>query len=261
MDALAIAVYRFWIYAVFLLIWMAARGKYLSVRIMRATAIGGLALGLDVALFFSAVKQTTIINATVITALQPIIVGAVAWRLFGERIRPRNIALAFVALAAVVVVVAAGTATSESSLRGDMLAVGAVLAWSAYFVFARGSRDVLTAGEFTVGTAIWTAAINTPLALAFGQDLSLPTAQSWGWLILLAVGAGTLGHVLMNWSLVRIPLWLASTFTLLIPVVAAAVAWAFLDQALSTIQIVGILVVVGALMAIVVDQRTQDLSG
>jgi len=257
MDGLAIAVYRFWISGIFLAAWMSARGVHVTRRVLRHTAVGGLALGLDVALFFTAVKLTTIVNATVIGSLQPIIVGMVAWRFFGEVIRRRDVVWGSVAVVAVVVVVVAGSGTPEWNLRGDLLAVGALLAWSAYFVLSKASREVLTPGEFTVGTALWTAAINTPLAIVFGQDLSLPSAGNWALLTLLAIGAGVLGHVVMNWSLVRIPLWLGSTFTLLIPVFAAALAWLLLDQALTIVQLVAMFVVLGALAALVAGQRSS----
>ncbi len=257
MGGLAIVVYRFWIYALILVGFMWARGTRVSLRIMRHTAAGGIALAADVALFFSAVKETTIVNATVIGALQPVIVGVVAWKFFGERIRGRDITLAGIAIAAVVVVVAAGTGRPEWNITGDLLAVGALFAWSGYFIFSKGSRDVLTPGEFTLGTALWTAGLNTPLAVAFGQDLSWPSATNWAWLLLLAFGAGTVGHVLMNWSLVRIPLWLGSTFTLLIPVVSATLAWMFLDQPLRATQVAAMVVVLGALGVMIRGQTTQ----
>lgn len=257
MGGLAIAVYRFWIYAIVLLLWMRVHGDRLSLRIMRHSMYGGLALGIDVALFFSAVKLTTIVNATVISAPHPVIVGLIAWRFFGERIRLRDAVLGLVALVAVVVVITAGTERPEWSLGGDLLAVGALLAWAAYFVFSKASREVLTPAEFTVGTAIWTASINLVLALIIGQDLSPPSGSDWGWLLLLAFGAGVVGHSVMNWSLVRIPLWLGSTFTLLIPVTAATLAWVFLDQPLSALQVGAMLVVVGALALLVIGQQTQ----
>ena len=113
---------------------------------------------------------------------------------------------------------------------------------------------MLTPGQFTLGTALWTAAINTPLAIGFGQDLSWPSARDWVWLLILAFGAGIVGHVLMNWSLVRIPLWLGSTFTLLIPVTSATMAWLFLDQPLRTVQVLAMVVVLAALGVMVRGQ-------
>ena len=68
--------------------------------------------------------------------------------------------------------------------------------------------------------------------------------------------SGIIGHSLMNWSLVRIPLWVGSTFTLLIPVFSALLAWIFFDEELLAIQAVAMAVVLGSLAVIVRGQSS-----
>ena len=147
-----------------------------------------------------------------------------------------------------------GSSDSGRDIVGDLLAVGALLSWSAYFIFAKQAKDKISSQEYTVGASLWTAAVNIPLAFAFGQDLSLPSAQNWIWLVILAFGAGLFGHEMMNWSIQQIPLWISSTFTLLIPVVSAIAAWIWLGEPLTAIQVVAMAVVLGALGAIVSSQ-------
>jgi drug/metabolite transporter (DMT)-like permease len=258
MGGLAVAVYRFWLYSALLLVWMRARGTPFRFRVLRQSMWGGIALGIDVALFFSAVKLTNVVNATLLGSLQPLVVGVVAARFFGERIRPRDAAWSLVALVGVVGVVVASNGTPAWSARGDLLAAGAMLAWSAYFIASRESRRRLTSTEFTAGTALWAAAINTPLAVAFGQDLSLPEPETLGLLVAMTVLAGLVGHSLMNWSLVRIPLWIGSTFTLLIPVTSSLLAWVFLDEALNGAQAGAMALVLISLAAIVRGQASAS---
>lgn len=258
MDSLAIGFWRFLIYVVVLASWMRFRGTTITLNTLKASAAGGVSLGLDVVFFFSAVKLTNVVNATTISAMQPVIVAIVAARYFGERIRGRDVVSASVAIAAVVVIVIESSGTPEWSPRGDLLAVGAVFAWSGYFIFSKRSKGVLTPQEYTAGTGLWTAGICLLGGFAFGQDMSLPDERNWLPLLALTLGAGVLGHSIMNWSLVRIPLWLGSVLTLLIPVVGAVVAWIFLGEALSWIQIVAIVVVVGALASILVSQDEPE---
>ncbi len=259
MGGLSIAAYRFALYFVILVVWMRVRGTPFTARVIRHSMYGGIALGLDVALFFSAVKLTSVVNATVIGSLQPVLVGVVAARFFGERIRASDALWSVVALAGVMIVVVSTAGSATSSRAGDLLAVGALLSWSAYFIASKQSRGTLTAQEFTLGTAAWTAAINFPLALAFGQDLSFPSTNDVVLLLLLTFIAGVIGHSLMNWSLVLIPLWVGSTFTLLIPVASSLLAWLFLGEALGWWQAIGMGVVIGPMAAIVVGQsRTKD---
>lgn len=254
MGGLAIVAYRFTIYGVVVSALMWARGTRIDRRVMRESMWGGIALGTDVAFFFSAVKLTTIANATVIGALQPVVVGIVAARFFGERIHRRDVILGAVALAGVVLVVLGANGSPQWSLTGDLLAVGAVLSWSGYFVFSKRAESRLRPSEYTVGAALWTGIINIPLAVAFGQSLAWPSLDSWIGLLVLAFGAGVLGHALMNWSIQQIPLWVSSTFTLLIPVVSSAAAWVFLDEPLTTLQIAAMGVVLAALTGIVARQ-------
>jgi drug/metabolite transporter (DMT)-like permease len=257
MPGLALAVYRFWIYSMLILVWMKARGARFRLRMVRDSAWGGIALGIDIALFFTAIKLTNVVNATLIGSLQPVVVGVVAARFFGERIRGRDAAWSGVALAGVFAVILASNSTPEWSARGDLLAFGAMLAWSGYFVASKQSRARMTPTEFTAGTALWAAAINTPLAIVFGQDLSLPSADSWLLLVLMMLFSGLVGHSLMNWSLVRIPLWVGSTFTLLIPVTSSLLAWVFLGEALNLAQAGAMTLVLLALAVIVRSQSTR----
>ncbi len=155
-------------------------------------------------------------------------------------------------------VVASDHENDVTSLRGDLLAAGAMLAWSTYFIASKESKKRLTPTEFTAGTSIWTAAICVAVGAIAGQDLSWPSAANWGWLIAMAIGSGVVGHALMNWSLVRIPLWVGSTFTLFIPVASALLAWVFLDEAISAPQAVAMAAVIGSLAMIV---RGQTRSG
>ena len=233
LEGLVVGVYRFGVFVLGAVIVMQLRGQRFRPGIVRDSALGGLALGADIALFFSAVKLTNVVNATLIGSLQPIIVGVVAARFFGESIRRRDAAWSLVALVGVFGVILASNGTPEWSAAGDLLAVGALLSWSGYFIASKQSKGRMTPMEFTVGTAIWVVLINAPLALLFGQDLSWPDAGDWVGLAASVVLGGVVGHIFMNWSLVRIPLWVGSTFTLLIPVVASTIAWIFLGESLS----------------------------
>lgn len=257
MGGISIAVYRFLLYFAAIAVWMRWRKAPLRSLVLVKTLFGGGALALDVAFFFTALKETSVMNATLIGALQPIVVGVVAARFFGERIRARDGLWSLVALVGVGVVVLASADSAVSSLRGDLLAFGALFSWSGYFIASRQSRGVVTPTEFTAGSAFWAGALNLPLAVALGQDLSPPTGRDLVLLLIMTLVAGVVGHSLMNWSLVRIPLWVGSTFTLFIPVAASVLAWAFLGEPLTVMQILGTAVVLGALAAIVIGQSPR----
>lgn len=256
MGSLAIGFYRFAFFALMLVTWMYLRGTPFRLRVIRDSMWGGIALGADIALFFSAVKLTSIVNATIIGSMQPIVVGIIAARFLGETIRPRDALWSLVALGGAVLVVAASAGDEVTDIRGDLLAAAAMLSWSAYFITSKNSKKTMTPTEFTAGTSLWTMAICAPLGFVFGQDMSWPSATNWAWLVAMALASGLVGHAMMNWSLVRIPLWVGSTFTLLIPVFSALLAWVVLDERVNALQAVGMAVVIGALAVVVRSQSS-----
>lgn len=254
MDAIAIAAWRFLLYAALLTSWLYARGGRISMPLLRASFPGGVFLAGDVMLFFTAVRLTNIVNATTIGAMQPVVIAVFATRVLGERIHRREYAAAAVAIAGVVVVITQSSGTPEWSGAGDLAAVGALLTWSAYFIAAKRAAGTLTPLEFTVGTGWWVAACSFPIGLIVGQDMSPPPGTEIVPLLALLVVGGLLGHSLMNWGIPRLPLWLSSTLTLLIPVFASIAAWIFLGEALTGWQLVAMAVVVAALAVVVLAQ-------
>jgi drug/metabolite transporter (DMT)-like permease len=256
MNAIAIAFWRFLIYAVALTIWMTARGGRLTWGLLKMSAPGGVLLSGDVLLFFTAVKVTNVVNATTIGALQPLVIGVAATQIFGERISRREFGAALVAIGGVVVIVTQSAGTPEWSGAGDLAAVGALFCWSGYFVAAKRVSNRLSPIEFTTGSSWWVAAISLPIGFLFQQEMSPPTGSDLRWLLLLIFVGGVLGHYLMNWGIPRLPLWLSSTMTLMIPVLASVAAWIFLDEPLTWIQVAAMGVVVAALAVIVTAQST-----
>ena len=65
-------------------------------------APAGIAIGLDLWLLFTALKTTTIANATVLGNLQPLVVMAFGMRRFGERVTAWLVGSAIAAVSGVV---------------------------------------------------------------------------------------------------------------------------------------------------------------
>jgi hypothetical protein len=61
----------------------------------------------------------------------------------------------------------------------------------------------------------------------------------------------------MNWSLGRIPAWLAGTLTLAIPVTSTLLAWAFIGEQVRLVQFLGMAVVIAALTVVLISQSSK----
>ncbi|MDP7068637.1 MAG: DMT family transporter [Acidimicrobiales bacterium] len=254
LGALAVVFWRMWIYAVIVLLFLKLRGTPLRKDSLRVSWRGGISLGADIMLFFSAVRLTTVANATVIGSCQPLIMLLIAGRLFGERPKRHHWFLALVAICGVAIVMFGSTGVQGWSPKGDLLAVAVVAAWTGYFVFSKLSSQQIESSQYTGATALICALFATPFALASGQVFTMPSSNAWVWLVVLSIGPGFTSHMLMNWSLSRIPAWLGSTLTLAIPVTATVMAWIFLGEEVATLQFVGMGVVLVTLGVIVLSQ-------
>jgi len=96
------------------------------------------------------------------------------------------------------------------------------------------------------------------VALGSGHDLSVPDGGTWAVILALGLGTGGIGHFLINWAHGHAPLVLTSLLTLLIPVVAMAGAAVFLGEEVVALQIVGAVVVLGALAVLVWRRQPEE---
>jgi len=72
--------------AVIYLVLLNLAGRRLTIRHLVKSAPAGVALGLDLVLFFTAIKLTTIANAAVIGSMQPLIILLISSKYLGETI-------------------------------------------------------------------------------------------------------------------------------------------------------------------------------
>jgi drug/metabolite transporter (DMT)-like permease len=232
-----------------------ATGRKVTRGALRLAVPGGVALGLNSLLFFSAVKYTSVTDATLITTLQPLLILLLVGRTFGERVTRRSGMAAAVAFAGAGLVVLGPGAHGRHGAAGDLLAVGALIAWTAYFVASKRARAHLGTIEYQVVLQLVAALTVTPVALLLHHSLA-GSASTWPWVLLLATVPGG-GHYLVNYAHRYVRLSVTSLLNLVQPV-AAMVAAALLDhERITGVQILGTAVVLAGLVAVLTDRRSH----
>jgi drug/metabolite transporter (DMT)-like permease len=261
LNGVAISAYRLWIGAVLITGAFVVSGGRVTRRLLRLSFWGAVAFLADIVLFFTAVQETSVANATIIGALQPLLMLAVAGPLFGERARWSDALWGCIAIGGAAMVVFGGDGGGANSGEGDLLAVGALVAWTCYFVASKTARTQLTSFEYLTGLSIVSAVLVVPVPFLLSQPLGDPTAEAWALIAVIALVNGALGHFLMNWSHQHVPLVAISLLTLGIPVVSAATAAVFIDEPLVALQVLGMAVVVGALGVVSVHTARRRPEG
>ena len=253
-SALTFAFIRLWMGAVVMLTVLALTGRRLSWAIVRRAAPSGILFGANLCFFFSALKLTSVADVLIVAALQPALTLLVAGPLFGERVTGHEMAWTAVSLGGVVLVILGSSGTPVWSWRGDLLAVGALLAWTTYWLLSKHVRQGVPALEYMTAVTVTAAQVVTPVALLSGQSFSVRW-QDWLWLVLFVAGAQA-GHSLLAWSHAQVDVSISSLLILAEPVISAIAALIFLGEPLPALSIAGGLIAVLA-VGVVIHRATR----
>jgi drug/metabolite transporter (DMT)-like permease len=196
--------------------------------------------------------------ATVLGNTQVVMVGLLAWALFGER--PSNRALASIPIAMVGVVLISGVL--EAGAYGDDPKLGVVLglltgaSYSGFLLALRhgaGERRRVAGPLFDATLA--SAVLILPFGLATG-DLDLtPGPEAQAWLIGLALSSQVVGWLLITVSLPRLPAVVTSILLTLQPVATVVLAAILIDEEPSPLQLLGAVTILSGLLFATVGRR------
>jgi drug/metabolite transporter (DMT)-like permease len=246
-----------------LLAWLEGR-RYgpLDARTIRLSLLAGCFFAADLTFWAHAIGAVGAGLATVLGNLQVVVVGIVAWALYGERPR-RSILVALPIVIAGVVLIAGVLGANpygSAPLIGVVMGLLTALSYAGYLiVIRRGQRDI----RRLAGPLFWaTLATTIAAALAgvvvgdFDPTIRLP---AHGWLVVLALSSQVAGYLLINISLPRLPSVVTSLILLVQPVVTVLLAMILLGEDPSAFQLAGIgLVMVGLAIAVLPFGRQPD---
>ncbi|HVS17758.1 MAG TPA: DMT family transporter, partial [Planctomycetota bacterium] len=192
------------------------------------------------ALFIGGIARTSAGHTGFIVASGPLWT-ALAGRAMGvERVGARawvGLGLAFVGTALVV----ATAGGSEATTSGNLLVLAAMLAWAVGTVHSRGVLETFPAGRLAFLTSLVALPGHWLIALPHLDQLEAATLDGPLWAAILYSGALSTGlaYVFWNASVRSVGPSRTSAYTNLVPLVALAVAWAWLGERPTFDQLAG----------------------
>lgn len=219
--------------------------------------LGTVGIGAFNLLFFFALQHTSAANAALIMATNPLLTTLLAAFVLGERASSRQLAALPLALLGVVVVISAGDVHRLAALHiasGDLLMVGADLAWAFYNVLGRrympaGSPLANTTLVMIAGTVLLVA-----VAAGSGEPLVMPGMKAAVALLTMALGGTVLAYLFWTTGIAHLGAGRTALFLNLVPVFAM-LAEAVLGTAPTGPQLVGGLLVIGAVSIATLPRR------
>jgi drug/metabolite transporter (DMT)-like permease len=234
----------------------------LPARAVRLAVLAGVFFAGDLLFWHHAIEAVGAGLATVLGNLQVLIVGFVAFLVFGER--PSRAVLAAIPVVLVGVVLISGLVGSGAygadPVLGVVLGVLTAVCYSGYLLLIRlGGRDLRRpAGPVAIAT-LGTAIVAT-LVGELGGDLDLtPGPASLFWLAMLGITSQSIGYLSISISLPRLPVIITSMILLAQPVMTVGLSMAILGERPSPTQLLGVALVIGGIaVATVPLARVRD---
>lgn len=225
-------------------LWLARRAPALPFGAKAWAVLGGLLLGGDLVVWNHAVLTTTILEATLLVMVYPLLVAAGGWLLWRERVSGR-LGLGGIVAFAGLVVMTLGPVGGKSSVEGNVYALLAALFYTGCLLIT----GRLCRAHSTVAVTAWTfvGASFGALPAALFEGRIVP-ADGAGWAYLAAYGGITLlGYLLINRSLGKLPTNLVAVLGYGLPVVATILAVPLMGEIPTTGDLAGAAIVVAGL--------------
>jgi drug/metabolite transporter (DMT)-like permease len=217
----------------------------------RIAVAAGAFFAVDLLLWHHSIGDVGAGLATVLANVQVVLVPLIAWAVLAER--PGHRVLAALPLALLGVLLISGVlergAFGRDPARGAAFGLGAGIAYAGFLLLLRrGGADLRRpAGPLCDATA--TATVLCVLAgVVVGDGDLAPDWPGAGWLITLALTSQVLGWLLITVSLPRLPAALTSLLLTVQPVGSVALAALIFAESPSSLQLLGVTIVLAGLL-------------
>lgn len=197
------------------------------------------------------VYMTSTSNAALIVASFPAITAGLDFAIFRTRISRKQSIGILLALIGVFILTQSSTNTGESSLLGNLILLGAGVAWALYNfmtrpVIGKYSDVTLTYQQLFGGTIFW-----LPFVLYENISWHIPTSISLFSLLYLSIGCSLVAYFLYNKALRKVSVSTNVSLLNLIPVGGVLLSYFVLGEQISAVQLAGgSIVIIGVLLSV-----------
>ena len=254
-PSLAVASYRLGIAALLLLPLSLAldRTRLLALpgRTKLLMGASALCLALHFAFWIASLSHTSVASSVVIVTANPILVAIAAHMLLRESLTRSTAAGIGLGLAGGVVIAVGDWDLGERRLYGDGLALLGAAAVAGYYIIGRDLRREMPVLAYVAPVYGLAAVMLLATSGATGVPLAGFGAETYVYLVLLALVPQLLGHSSLNWALGHLPATLVAVAVMAEPIGATLLAWAILDETPPVTAVAGgMLILFGVYLAL-----------
>lgn len=207
--------------------------------------LGAIGIAFHNALAYLGLNFTTATNGVILNSFIPVMIIAIAWLFFGERLTAVQLAGVGISLTGVLAILSRGSLDALVAFRlnvGDIFVILAMAMWSLYTVLLRRRPPGIDVLSFLFVLAVIGEACLLPLWLA---ETLLFRPMVWTPATFLAIAgvalfSSVLAYLFWNRGVDAVGPQVAGLFVHLMPAFGAILAWLFLDERLELYHLAGI---------------------
>ncbi|MDE0377475.1 MAG: DMT family transporter [bacterium] len=189
--------------------------------------------------FMTAVKFTSVVDISLLTMLNPVLIALWAIPMFGERPGLRFRLWTLVAILGSGLVILGGSTGPDGDPLGIALGIMSVLCWSFQFVSMKRARATMDTIPLMVGMLVVSTLFVSLFCFATRAAVWNLSGADMLNVVGVVVVPGGMGAMLLSWSLRWVPANVPPLMYLPAPFLAGAMAWFFLGEGVTLVHVGG----------------------
>jgi drug/metabolite transporter (DMT)-like permease len=222
--------------------------------------LAGVGLAAHLISWTAAVQHTTVANAAVFFAVNPVLVALGGFLIFGERFGLRFAVSLALGLGGVAVLGGGDLQLRPEQLAGNGYALLSAVFFAVYFLAGKQVRRSLPSGMHVLSVYGTAGLVSFGALVVLGLPVVTHSDRSWLCFVLMALIPTGIGHTALNHALRYVPVGRLSVVTLAEPLFAGAVAFVAWDEPITLQAGLGYLLV-AASVAVLFTERSGPVAG
>lgn len=201
--------------------------------------LSGGALALHFALWIASLSYTSVASSVLLVDTTPFFIGLASQWFFGRPCHRSFWVGLSVAFLGGLVIFHGDWSHSQSSMKGNLLALGGAVAVAVYMMVGARARQKLSLLAYVWPVYGTSALVLLSSCLLAGTPLRGYTGKTYFYMFLLGLVPQCIGHTTYNWALRWLPPALVALISLAEPIGASFLAWIVLHEALTLAKFIG----------------------
>ena len=207
------------------------------------TAIVGFFLAVHFYLWISAFEYTSVANAVIFIALQPLFTYILEYFFAKDDLHPGIMTGIFMAVLGSIIISIGDINSLFSQIWGDLLAVAGAFFAAAYLFTGRRLREKMGYVPYLYIIYTYACLFLGIFSLITGQPFTGFDNYNYLYFIGLALGPTLIGHSALNYSVRILPATIVSLTILFEPVITTIFAWFILGEGITLMTFLGGLII------------------